>query len=75
MRKQAVAPEASRPGVVVVVDVGDRVGEPDGAGSVRVVIDPSGHAEGCPLLDVISPAVTQTTVNSDDNDRQDRRGT
>lgn len=53
-------PEASCPDVVVIVDVGDDVGEPNDAGSIRVFVGSSGHTEGCLLLDTNSPAVTET---------------
>lgn len=60
-------PEASCPGVVVIVDVGDGVGEPNDAASIRVVIDSSGHTEGCLRLDITTPAVTETTLSDAQN--------
>lgn len=65
--QQVALPEASCPGVVVIVDVGDWDGEPNDAGSIRVVIDSSGHTEGCLLLDITTPAVTETTLSDAQN--------
>lgn len=54
------SPEVSRRGVVVIVDVGDDLGEPNDAGFVRVFVSSSGHTEGGVLLGANSPAATET---------------
>lgn len=59
---RAVLPEASCKRVEVVVDVGDDGGEPNDAGSVRVFIGSSGHAERCLLMDANNTAVAETTA-------------
>lgn len=41
--------EAAALGVVVVVQVGDDLREADDANSVRILVGPSSHAEGCSL--------------------------
>lgn len=51
-------------GVVVIVDVGDDVGEPNDAGFVWVFVGSSGHTEGRLLLDSNSPAITETTQSN-----------
>ena len=61
IRKQMVfPPEASCRSVVVIMDVGDDVDEPNDTGFIRVFVGSSGHTEGCLLLVSSSPAATET---------------
>lgn len=54
----ARSPESSRLSVVIVVDVGDDLGEANDAGSVGVLVGSPGNTEGSPLLGTSSPATT-----------------
>lgn len=55
------SPKVSCRSVIVIVDVGDDVGEPNDAGFVWEFIGSSGHTEGRMLLDSNNPAATETT--------------